>query len=129
MKKIMGLGLVAALVISGCSAAQKARRDERDKMVQSKGVFCDFVSESDFKDIDIELNLRLAKKCDATKPFQISSYKRVSENPGVLYCCNTGAGSYSSTELDSPAAKASPAVQSENSKSESSATSKPSSSK
>lgn len=89
MKKIGILGFVFAIIISGCSAAQKARREERDRVVQSKGVLCDFVSESDFKDIDIELNLRLAKRCDASKPFNISSYKRVSENPGVLYCCNT----------------------------------------
>lgn len=92
MKKIGILGVVFAIIISGCSAAQKARREERDRVVQSKGVLCDFVSESDFKDIDIELNLRLAKKCDASKPFNISSYKRVSENPGVLYCCNTNGG-------------------------------------
>jgi hypothetical protein len=89
MKKIGILGVIFAIIISGCSAAQKARREERDRVVQSKGVLCDFVSESDFKDIDIELNLRIAKRCDASKPFNISSYKRVSENPGVLYCCNT----------------------------------------
>lgn len=89
MNKLGILGVVIAVVISGCSTAHKARREERDRVVQSKGVLCDFVSESDYKDIDIELNLRLAKRCDASKPFNISSYKRVSENPGVLYCCNT----------------------------------------
>jgi len=103
MKKICVLGILIVMILSGCSGAQKARRDEREKIVQSKGVLCDFVSESDFKDIDIELNLRLAKKCDATKPFNISGYKRVSENPGVLYCCNTSAGYVS--ELESTGAK------------------------
>ncbi len=92
MKKISLFGISALIVLAGCSGAQKARKEEREKLVQSKGVFCDFVSESDFKDVDIELNLRLAKRCDASKPFSITNYKRVSENPGVLYCCNAEAG-------------------------------------
>lgn len=102
MKKIGILGLAFAIIISGCSAAQKARREERDRVVQSKGVLCDFVSESDFKDIDIELNLRIAKRCDASKPFNISSYKRVSENPGVLYCCNTNGNVSFESETSKP---------------------------
>ncbi len=101
MKKMTLFGMLLVVVLGGCSAAQKARREERERVAQSKGVFCDFVSESDFKDVDVELNLRLAKKCNANKPFSISGYKRVSENPGVLYCCNTeGIG-----ELDSAPVK------------------------
>ncbi|MEY4617281.1 MAG: hypothetical protein RJB66_2241 [Pseudomonadota bacterium] len=89
LKKITSIGLLFGIVLSGCSSSHKARRQERERLVQSKGVFCDFVSESDFNDVDVELNLRLAKKCDASKPFSITSHKRVSENPGVLYCCNS----------------------------------------
>lgn len=89
MKKIMSLGIVLVSVLSACSSSQKARREERERLMHKKGVFCDFVSESDYNDVDVELNLRLAKKCDASKPFSIAGYKRVSENPGVLYCCNS----------------------------------------
>jgi hypothetical protein len=100
-KYFIKFSLLTIVVFSGCSSAQKARREERDRAAQSKGVFCDFVSESDFKDVDVELNLRIAKRCNANKPFSISGYKRVSENPGVLYCCNTeGAG-----EVESPSVK------------------------
>jgi len=104
MKNFLVLGVLIGMVLSGCSSAQKARRDEREKIVQSKGVYCDFVSESDFQDIDIELNIRLAKKCDISKPFNISSYKRVSENPGVLYCCSANANAAS--EADAASSKA-----------------------
>lgn len=89
MRKVFLIGFVLVMGLVGCSGAQKARKEERERVAQSKGIFCDFVSESDFKDVDVELNLRLAKRCNATKPFSISGYKRVSENPGVLYCCNT----------------------------------------
>ena len=97
MNKIAVISVMfLVVVINGCSSAQKARKEERDKVALSKGVFCDFVSESDFKDVDVELNLRLAKRCNTAKPFSISGYKRVSENPGVLFCCN----SESSNESD-----------------------------
>jgi hypothetical protein len=102
MKNLMALGMLLVMAVVGCSTAQKARRDEREKVAQSRGVYCDFVSESDFKDVDIELNLRMAKKCNVSKPFSISGYKRISENPGVLYCCNSeGVAS----EVESPAVK------------------------
>lgn len=89
LQKLTSMGLLFVLVLTGCSSSQKARRQERERVVQSKGVYCDFVSEADFNDVDIELNLRLAKRCDASKPFSITTHKRVSENPGVLYCCNS----------------------------------------
>lgn len=112
LKKIGSIGLLLMVGLSGCSSAKKARMQEREKLVHSKGVYCDFVSESDFNDVEIELNLRLAKKCDASKPFSISSYKRVSENPGVLYCCNSegfneSAGGSASAAAPAPTSSAS----------------------
>ncbi len=101
MKKIILWGCGLAILISGCSGAQKTRRDERERLVQSKGVYCDFVSESDYTDVDIELNLRIAKKCDPSKPFNITSHKRVSDNPGVLYCCNVSGNFISELESSS----------------------------
>lgn len=83
--------LLAGFFLSGCSTGSKARRDDRERVAQAKGFFCDFVSESDFNDVDVELNLRMAKKCDGSKPFSITGYKRVSDNPGLFYCCNTNA--------------------------------------
>ena len=102
LKSIVLLVGSLLILIAGCSSASKARRLEREKLVHSKGVYCDFVSEADYNDVDVELNLRLAKKCDASKPFSITSHKRVSENPGVLYCCNSE-GFTETPEVPAPA--------------------------
>lgn len=101
MKNLNIFGLILLFTFVGCSGAQKARKEERERLLQSRGVYCDFVSESDYKDVDIELNLRIAKKCDALKPFSITNYKRVSENPGVLYCCNANSSGISSAASSS----------------------------
>lgn len=106
MKNIISFvfcGLIGSIILSGCSGAQKARKEERERLVQAKGIYCDFVSESDFKDIEIELNLRLAKKCDPNKQYSIINYKRVSENPGIMYCCNAdSSAALNSSVISSP---------------------------
>lgn len=81
---------VVLVCLSACATTNKARLLQRENVAQSKGTFCEFVSESDFKDVDIEVSLRMAKRCDNSKPFSITGYKRASEDTGILYCCNTG---------------------------------------
>lgn len=87
MKKICIFLMLASWMI-GCSSAQKARLDTRDKIVQQSGLFCDFVNEADYKDVDIELNLRMGNKCNGVKPFSISGYKKFNESQGFMFCCS-----------------------------------------
>lgn len=91
MKNII-FGILLLLTVIGCGTAHKARLEARDKVVQQSGMMCDFVNESDYKDIDIELNIRMANKCNGNKPFSVSGYKRFNESQGFLYCCNVKDG-------------------------------------
>jgi hypothetical protein len=91
MNKILVL-LVCGVFGIGCSTAQKERREARDRVASQAGLLCDFVNESDFKDVDIELNLRMGNKCNSAKPFSISGYKRLNESSGFMFCCATKEG-------------------------------------
>jgi hypothetical protein len=97
MKKILVIlfGVVFGL---GCSTAQKERREARDRVASQTGLLCDFVNESDYKDVDVELNLRMGNKCNSAKPFSVSGYKRMNESSGFMYCCSLREGATSSAE-------------------------------
>ena len=71
----------------GCSSAQKQRKEQRDQASQTSGLYCDFVNGEIFPDLEVALNLEIAKRCDIDRSLTISSYKTPSENQGVLYCC------------------------------------------
>lgn len=87
-KKIAVLAL-SFLFLSACaSSAMKARKDQQVKAAQSAKLYCEFINGEIFPDIDVALNLEMAKRCDSDKPFTITSYKTPSENQGVLYCCS-----------------------------------------
>ena len=85
--KVLWVG--AALVFfTGCgSSALKARREQREKVMQSSKLYCEFLNGEEFPDIDVALNLSLAQKCDTDKPFSMSAYKTPSEISGMMYCC------------------------------------------
>lgn len=84
-----GALLLVSVLGVGCSSAMKARQAEREKISSSAGFICEFLNGEDFADIDVQLNISMAKRCDAQKPFSISSYKNSSDIFGVLFCCNT----------------------------------------
>jgi len=75
------------LVLSACSSNRK-KYEQRDKVAASSGLFCDFVNGDKFKDVEVELNLNMAKKCDPEKPYSVSGYKNASDVHGLVYCCN-----------------------------------------
>ena len=103
MKKLICIsGLFLTLI--GCGTTQKARLEARDKVIQQSGMMCDFVNEADYKDVDIELNIRMANKCNGSKPFSVSGYKRFNESQGFMYCCNVKEG-VSSASLTNPLAE------------------------
>lgn len=113
MNKLLLL-LVCVVFGVGCSTAQKERREARDRIAGQSGLLCDFVNESDYKDVDVELNLRMANKCNAVKPFSISGYKRLNDSAGFMFCCSLKEGDSLSGSA-APRSSA-PAVQSEEAK-------------
>lgn len=84
----VGIALGALSILSACSSAQKARQVEREKLVTNTGMYCDFVNGEEYQDIDVQLNLQIARHCDPNKNFSISSYKNSSDVHGMLYCCS-----------------------------------------
>ncbi len=84
--------LVFALVflsLTACSTALKQRQAERERVSQNSGLYCEFVNGDDHNDIDVEMNLQMAKKCDISKQFSFTNYKNASDIFGVIYCCNS----------------------------------------
>ena len=87
MKIAHALAGILFLFLAGCSSSQmKARKAERDKLSQSSRFYCEFINGEVFKDIDVAVNLEIAKKCDADKNFSITDY-RLGEDQGLMYCC------------------------------------------
>jgi hypothetical protein len=85
---LMG-ALAATLTLSGCGGARlKARQEQRDKLVTTTGLYCEWVNGEKHTDFDVELNLSMAKRCDSTRPFTIMPYKNISDQSGILYCCS-----------------------------------------
>ena len=91
------LGMVVFFV-AGCSSYYKKRQQQRDRVAESSGLFCEFVSGDEFTDVDVEINLRMAKRCDLEKPWQFNSYKNASDNSGIVYCCQTDKSGSSKAE-------------------------------
>lgn len=80
----------SVLLLSGCASGTfKARQEQREKMAASTGMFCEFVSGDLFPDLDVELSMQMARRCDANKNFSITNYKNSSDQVGVIYCCST----------------------------------------
>ncbi|MEK2646593.1 hypothetical protein [Bdellovibrio sp. BCCA] len=79
----------SVLLLSGCSSAFKARQEQREKLAASTGMYCEFVSGDLFPDLDVELNMQMARRCDSNKNFSITNYKNSSDQTGVIYCCST----------------------------------------
>ena len=79
---------LAFAFLAGCASSQmKARKDQRDKASQSSKMYCDFVNGEIFPDVEVQLNLEMAKRCDNEKSFTVTSYRTTNENMGVIYCC------------------------------------------
>ncbi len=81
-------GLLLPVFLLGCGSAQKQRLELREKLAASSGMYCEFISGDVHNDIDVELNMQMARRCEPTKPLSITNYKNSSENYGVIYCCS-----------------------------------------
>lgn len=94
--KIVASVIVGFFFLSGCTSMQK-RQEERNKVAQSSGLYCEFVNGDANNDVDVEVNLRMSKKCDINKQFTITNYKNASDLFGVIFCCHYQKGSNSSS--------------------------------
>ncbi len=111
MKKYLLL-VVGAMVLSSCSSHYKKRQEMREKASAASGLYCEFISGDLYTDLDVELNLQMAKKCEVDKNYSITNYKNASDQIGVIYCC----------QIQKKVAKASSVKSSASSKENSSAT-------
>lgn len=76
-------------LLAGCASSQiKARKDQREKASQVSGMYCDFVNGELYPDVEVQLNLEMAKRCDDDKSYSVTSYKTSNENMGLVYCCS-----------------------------------------
>ena len=108
--KLLVIGLICAGSMAGCVSAKfKQRQMMRDKEAGTSGLYCEFVSGDEFPDVDVEINLRMNKRCDSNKNFSISGYKNSSEQYGLTYCCATKSGAFGAGALNSSAPVNSPA--------------------
>lgn len=90
MSNRMILILLSFTFAVGCSSSQiKARKEQRDKAAQTSKIYCDFVNGELYPDVEVMLNLEMAKKCDSEKSLSISQYKTSNENTGIVFCCST----------------------------------------
>ncbi len=77
----------SAFFLSGCASGRKQKLEQREKLAASSGLYCDFVNGDKNKEVELELNMLMSKKCDSDRPFSITNYKTPAEVTGVLYCC------------------------------------------
>lgn len=82
---VLLITLVGAL--SACSSNRK-KHDHRDKIASSSGLYCDFVNGDKHKEVELELNISMARKCDPEKPFSLTGYRNAAEVHGLMYCCS-----------------------------------------
>lgn len=111
MFRVMTIGLSSLFLLSACASGTfKARQEQRDKMAAASGLYCEFVNGDKHPDIDVELNLQVAKRCDANGNLSITNYRNSSEQSGVVYCCSTQATERSSSANISVAPSSTPSA-------------------
>lgn len=94
VKVISILGVVGCLLVTGCASSKyKARQEQREKMAGSAGLYCDWINGDKHSDIDVELNMQMAKRCDSSRPHSLTPYKNSSDQNGIMFCCATGGNS------------------------------------
>jgi hypothetical protein len=109
-KLFVSFGILSSLFLTSCaSSTYKARQEQREKLASSSGMYCDWVNGDKHSDVEVELSLQMAKRCDSNKAFSLTTYKNNSDQNGVMYCCVNAAGGNMSV---SPSRKSSgPAAQ------------------
>jgi hypothetical protein len=115
IKVISVFGMLGLLALTGCaSGAYKARQEQREKLANSAGLYCEWVNGDKHTDIDVEINLQMAKRCDSSKPFTLTPYKNSADQNGIMYCCAmVNSEPKAPRKASTPTAPAAPRPQSE----------------
>ena len=101
---LVSVSIASTFVLGGCASSQmKQRKEQRDRIVQSSKLYCDFINGEIFPDVEVQLNLEMAKRCDSNKNFTVTNYKTSNENVGVIFCCAIASGG--ATPVDHPTSK------------------------
>lgn len=104
MIRLLFVGLSSLVLLSACASSTfKARQEQRDKLASSAGMYCEFVNGEKHPDVDVELNMQMANRCDSGGTFSITNYRNSSEQNGVIYCCSIKASEPKSMEKKSTA--------------------------
>jgi hypothetical protein len=109
IKLISVFGMLGLLALTGCaSSSYKARQEQREKLANSAGLYCEWINGDKHSDIDVELNLQMAKRCDSSRPFTLTPYKNTADQNGIMYCCAmAGAEQKVARKASAPAAQSS----------------------
>lgn len=82
------IGIISLSFLAACTSGQiKERKAMRDKEAQTSKLFCDFVNGEQYPDVEVQVNLEMAKRCDPDKAMTLTSYRSPSEAVGLVYCC------------------------------------------
>jgi hypothetical protein len=105
--RIIILNSLLMVFVTGCASSKfKQRKEQRDSLVRGQGIYCDMVNGDLFPDVEVQLNIEMAKRCDSNKSFSISGYRApTSDAVGVVYCCALASANKSDVEVKSPAKK------------------------
>ncbi len=108
--RLCAIALSSLFLLSACASGTfKARQEQREKLASSSGMYCEFINGDKYPDTDVELNMQMARRCDANRNFSIINYKNASDQIGVMYCCAMHSGG-SHEQKVSRQAKPAPAV-------------------
>jgi hypothetical protein len=87
--RLLVVSLSSLFLLSACASGTfKARQEQRDKLAANTGMYCNFVSGEVFPDVEVELSMEMAKRCDSSRAFSITNFKTASNENGIVYCCS-----------------------------------------
>lgn len=107
---IISLTLTALFLVSCASQQIEQQRKQRNKFAEETGFYCEFINGESVPAIDLDLNLKMAKKCDKNRNFTVNSYTQPNEQRGLIFCCILAKEDFKEDGFkpENPKAKASP---------------------
>jgi hypothetical protein len=89
LKSFSILLIASSFLLAACgSSAIRQRRELRDRAVQSAKMYCEFVNGDVYpNDVDVALNIAVARHCESGAAVSMTQYKTPSESNGIMFCC------------------------------------------